>query len=338
MSIVGSWIDDKEMAALMNRLGPAPSATGEPPDADCLMRDPHCVERVTPDSMVPKPEPSPPEMDREMPKARLFFPEPETKPKAAPVPSKLDQVMPEPEPATKETVRESPSPRLVEVEPEKVHEGGTREAEHRPGNPKGPDGALQSVDPMEHGAEQPAARQAERRGVPPVAQRLAEIKAQASASGLLNPAREVSPEKSSPPDLESTGAGAPSVIADALAGETLGDRLLAFVRDLAGRYRCVRVLVVDSRGYSLLGPEKSEEALVAAALTLSQSWIGCRKHLRLKEKGAVSAVLGKGYRMMVLPCETALGLVTLAIVTNRIVSDEDIDAMRVELGRVVHGR
>jgi len=175
-----------------------------------------------------------------------------------------------------------------------------------------------------------------------VRRRLAEVKAQAAESGLLN-ARPGGGAQAAAftSAVEEIPVASPEQRGESRAAierdEALEERLAAFGEKVKKRFGCVRVLVSDSNGASLLPEGVNEPALLAAMQKLSESWMGCQRELRLKDPGVLSTVLGKGYRMVVISCETEKGLVSLGLVTRDLVSDSEMVRLRAALRGVLEG-
>ena len=61
---------------------------------------------------------------------------------------------------------------------------------------------------------------------------------------------------------------------------------------------------------------------------LSRSWTRCLRHLKLKEPGTVSVGLGRGYRLIAVPCETKFGILTLALISDEPFDDGQVPGLR----------
>lgn len=122
------------------------------------------------------------------------------------------------------------------------------------------------------------------------------------------------------------------------AGPSLRERLKAYVEWATEKSGAKRILLGDAQGYCLYDGASTEPQVLAAAVMLAKSWQQCLRHLKLKEPGPVTVGLGHGYRMMVVPCETRYGLLTLSLISNGPYDDEVTVELRRRLLEVIEAR
>ncbi|MEM8953597.1 MAG: hypothetical protein AAGD22_05540 [Verrucomicrobiota bacterium] len=119
---------------------------------------------------------------------------------------------------------------------------------------------------------------------------------------------------------------------------SLRERLQGFSEWALTRAGAKRVLIGDAQGYCLYEGAATEPQVLAAAVMLAKSWQRCLRHLKLKEPGPITVGLGHGYRMMVIPCDTRYGLLTLSLISKGSYDDSITDELRGRLEQVIEAR
>jgi hypothetical protein len=109
---------------------------------------------------------------------------------------------------------------------------------------------------------------------------------------------------------------------------TLRERLSDFAEWSSEKSGAQRILLGDAQGYCLYDGANTEPQVLASAVMLSKSWQRCLKHLKLKEPGPVTVGLGHGYRMIIIPCESKYGLLTLSLISNESYDDSLTEELR----------
>jgi hypothetical protein len=116
---------------------------------------------------------------------------------------------------------------------------------------------------------------------------------------------------------------------------TLRERLSSYADWASNKSGAQRILLGDSQGYCLYDGANTEPQVLASAVILSKSWQRCLRHLKLKDPGPVTVGLGHGYRMIIIPCDSNYGLLTLSLISNESYDDSLTGELRERLREVM---